>query len=50
MRIEKAVIHIKELVRSETGGDEAVFIPSVVGWAIAGYFAGTDPAPRRARE
>lgn len=41
MRIEKAVVHVKEIVRNETRGDEGVFIAKVVGWTIAGYFAGT---------
>jgi len=48
--IEKAVVHVKALVRNETHGDEALFIGKLVGWAIAGYFGGTEPSSRRPRE
>lgn len=50
MPIEKAVVFVKELVRSETRGDEAVFVAKLVGWVIAGYFAGTEPRPPRSGE
>ena len=29
------------MVRQLTGDDELVFMPKVVGWTVAGYFAGT---------
>jgi len=50
MPIEKAVVSVKALVRSETHGDEAVFIGKLVGWTIAGYFDGTEPLSTRATE
>lgn len=32
---------VKDLVREGTGPNEAVLTPRVVGWAVAGYYAGT---------
>jgi hypothetical protein len=41
--VEKMIIDVKGIVRAETGHHELVFIPPIVGWAVAGYFAGTSP-------
>ena len=42
--VEKMIIEIKELLRTQTSDHALVFIPRVVGWAVSGYFAGS---PRR---
>jgi hypothetical protein len=39
--ISRVLIDLKTLVRAYIGRDEAIFTPKVVGWAVAGYFAGT---------
>lgn len=39
--IGRALIEVKDLVRAHTGYDEPIITPKVVGWAVAGYFAGT---------
>jgi hypothetical protein len=39
--IGQALVAVKDLVRAHTGHDEPLFTPKVVGWAVAGYFAGT---------
>jgi hypothetical protein len=39
--IAELLIDVKELVRAHVGVDEPLFTPKVVGWAVAGYFAGT---------
>jgi hypothetical protein len=41
--IEHVLIDVKALVREHTGRDEPIFTPKVVGWTVAGYFAGTSP-------
>ncbi len=41
--IERAIIDVKSIVKSETADHEIVFLPRVVGWMVAGYFAGTSP-------
>lgn len=41
--VEKVIIEIKELVRTETADHSMVFVPRVIGWAVAGYF---QSAPR----
>lgn len=48
--VEKMLVDVKELVRSETKQHELVFMPRIVGWSVAGYYAGTSPkdAPERA--
>jgi hypothetical protein len=43
--IEHVLIDVKALVREHTGTDEPIFTPKVVGWTVAGYFAGTSPRP-----
>lgn len=42
--IEKVIIELKDLVRDETRDHEGVFRPRIVGWTVAGYFAGTSRA------
>jgi hypothetical protein len=42
--IEKVLIEVKQLIREETGDHAPLFTPRVVGWAVAGYFAGTGRA------
>lgn len=39
--IGTALVEMKDLVRAHTGPDEPIFTPKVVGWAVAGYYAGT---------
>ena len=41
LSISELLIEVKELVRAHVGVDEPLFTPKVVGWAVAGYFAGT---------
>ena len=41
VQIGQALVDIKDLVRAHTGYDEPIFTPKVIGWAVAGYFAGT---------
>ena len=36
-----ALVAVKDLARAHTGNDEPLFTPKVVGWAVAGFFAGT---------
>lgn len=40
-----ALVEVKSLVREHTGLDEPIFVPKVVGWAVAGYFDGTSDRP-----
>ncbi|MDB4879830.1 MAG: hypothetical protein JWL60_1276 [Gemmatimonadetes bacterium] len=49
MPIEKAIIDVKALTTAEAPGDVGAFMPRVVGWAIAGYFAGTSRSDSAAR-
>lgn len=42
--VEKVIIDVKAIVRSEAGELALLFLPRIVGWTVAGYFAGT---PRR---
>lgn len=41
LSIAELLIEVKELIRTQMGADEPLFTPKVVGWAVAGYFAGT---------
>ena len=41
--VEKMIVDVKGIVRAETGHHELVFVGPIVGWAVAGYFAGTSP-------
>lgn len=41
--VEKMIIDVKSIVRAETGHHELVYVPPIVGWAVAGFFAGTSP-------
>lgn len=43
--IGPALIEVKNLVRAHTGLHEPIFMPRVVGWAVAGYFDGTSAGP-----
>lgn len=45
IRVEEMLTRVKALVRETTGRDEPLFMPKVVGWAVAGYFAGHRRAP-----
>jgi hypothetical protein len=40
LSISELLIEVKELIRAHVGADEPLFTPKVVGWAVAGYFAG----------
>jgi hypothetical protein len=42
MPVGRALVEVKDLVRAHTGYDEPIFTPKVIGWAVAGYFAGTE--------
>jgi hypothetical protein len=39
--IGQALVIVKDLVRAHAGHDEPIFMPKVVGWTVAGFFAGT---------
>jgi hypothetical protein len=39
--VGRMLVELKELVRANTGDDEPLFTPRVVGWAVAGFFEGT---------
>lgn len=39
--IGAVLVDVKALVLELMGDDELVFMPKVVGWTVAGYFAGT---------
>jgi hypothetical protein len=41
LSVSELLIEVKALVRTHVGVDEPLFTPKVVGWAVAGYFAGT---------
>jgi hypothetical protein len=41
LSISELLIDVKALVRAHVGADEPLFTPKVVGWAVAGYFAGS---------
>ncbi|HET7187479.1 MAG TPA: hypothetical protein VFI52_04965 [Gemmatimonadaceae bacterium] len=32
---------LKQMLRDTTGNDEPVLKPRVIGWGVAGYYAGT---------
>ena len=44
--VERMIVDVKAMVRAETGNHELVFMPRIVGWAVAGYFAGSAPPER----
>ena len=46
MPVQRMLVDVKEAVRSITGDLESVFMPRVVGWAVAGFFAGMVPEDR----
>jgi hypothetical protein len=35
---------LKQMLRDTTGSDEPVLRPRVIGWGVAGYYAGTSRA------
>ena len=37
------LIEVKALVRDHAGFDAPIFTPKVVGWTVAGFYAGTTP-------
>jgi hypothetical protein len=39
--IGAVLVDVKALVRDNTGRDEPIFTPKVVGWTVAGFFEGT---------
>ena len=39
--VERVIIEVKGIVRAETADDDLVYVPRLVGWTVAGYFAGT---------
>lgn len=41
VEIGALLVEVKALVRVLMGDDEPVFTPKVVGWTVAGYFAGS---------
>ena len=41
--IASLLVNVKAMVRISTGADEPLFTPKIVGWTIAGFFAGTAP-------
>ena len=40
VRVEEMLMRVKAIVRETTGRDEPLFMPKVVGSAVAGFFAG----------
>ena len=38
------LVEVKSLVQDHSGSDEIVFMTKIVGWTVAGYFAGTGAA------
>lgn len=49
MPVQRMLVDLKGAVRSITGDQECVFMPRVVGWAVAGFFAGMVPEERDER-
>lgn len=41
MPVQRMLVDLKDAVRNITGDQDLVFLPRVVGWAVAGYFAGS---------
>jgi hypothetical protein len=39
-QIERILVDVKALLRDHVGGDVDIFKHRVVGWTVAGYFAG----------
>ena len=38
--VERVIVDMKALLREHAASDELVFLPKLVGWTVAGYFAG----------
>lgn len=47
VRVEAMLSRVKAIVRETTGRDEPLFMPKVVGWAVAGFFSGQRRDPDR---
>lgn len=39
--IARVLVDVKEMLREAVGDFELVFRPKVIGWTVAGFFAGT---------
>jgi hypothetical protein len=39
--VAECLVTVKQMLREETGPDASIFIPSVVGWTVRGYYEGT---------
>ena len=39
--IERVIVDLKAIVREQASSDDLVFLPRLVGWTVAGYFAGS---------
>ena len=46
MPVQTMIVEVKDATRSITGEQDLVFLPKIVGWAVAGYFAGTGAQDR----
>lgn len=46
MPVQRMLVDVKDAVRALTGDQDSVFMPRVVGWAVAGFFAGMVPEER----
>lgn len=42
--IGRVLVEVKALVRANTGSDEPIFTPRIIGWTVAGFFHGTTRA------
>ena len=42
--VEKVIIEIKEILRTETSEHALIYIPRVVGWVVAGYYQSSPSA------
>lgn len=39
--VSELLIDLKAMIRDSVGVDEVLFTPKIVGWAVAGYYAGS---------
>lgn len=39
--IGRVLVEVKALVRANTGSDEPIFTPRIIGWTVASFFHGT---------
>lgn len=42
--IGRVLVEVKALVRANTGSDEPIFTPRIIGWTVASFFHGTSRA------